>query len=67
MQSIKGFPVDLQDMIFLASDWKLLNKWRIVQSDYVKRLTEYDNMAKAAHRGNFMNLKWLYNNGYLVY
>jgi hypothetical protein len=54
---------ELQDMIFLACDWDFLNKTRIVQSDYVKKLTEYSNMESAAKYGNLTNIKYLLNRG----
>jgi len=58
---------DIVDMIFLACDMDELSRTRTIQSDYVKELTEYNDMKYAALYGNFMNLKWLYKKGAILY
>lgn len=58
---------DIIDMIFLYCDWDTLNKTRKLQSNYVKNITEYNDMKYAALYGNFKNLKWLYFNGSILY
>lgn len=58
---------DIIDMIFLYCDWDTLDKTRNLQSNYVKNITEYNDMKYAALYGNFTNLKWLYFNGSILY
>lgn len=55
---------ELQDIVFLESDYDTLSNTRILQSPYVKKLTEYPEISLAAYAGNLDNMKWLYKHGY---
>lgn len=64
-----NLPIELQDMIFLSigykdSDFKTLVRTRAVQSSFVKKCTEFDNMEAAIKSGNLANIKWLRVMGY---
>jgi hypothetical protein len=64
----KTLPYELQDIIFLECDIETLKRTRVAQSQYVKNITEYDDVDEAALNGNFQNLKWLhYKKGHKLY
>lgn len=54
---------ELQDMIFLETDYDTLSNTRIIQSPYVKKVTEYSEISSAAYIDNLDNMKWLYKQG----
>jgi len=57
-------PREIIDKIFLYLDFKTLQNTREIQSDYVKKCTEFDSASIAAFNGNIMNMKWLIYNDY---
>lgn len=56
-------PIEIQDKIFLYLDSWTLEKLRPLQSDYVKSITKYNTLYKAAQYGTIENIKWLYSQG----
>ncbi len=62
------FPQELEDKIFLYSNYYILVESREIQSDYVKNVTQYSDI-NAAHNGNLQNkdlikvLVWLRDHG----
>jgi hypothetical protein len=58
-----NLPIELQDKIFLHLSWEELERTRGLQSPYVKKCTEFNNMADAIKSGNLENVKWLKNAG----
>ena len=53
-------PIELQDKIFLSMSFDDLEKSRDLQSEYVKRMTQFDNYNDASKAHNLDNMKWLY-------
>lgn len=56
-------PVEIKDKIFLYLGWEDLEKCRELQSPYIKKLTQYDNLYEAAEARNLDNINWLIENG----
>ena len=54
-------PQEIQDKIFLYLDYNTLEKTRVLQSDYVKKITRYDNYIDAVNDST--DRKWINNNG----
>lgn len=57
-----NLPQEIQDNVLLLLDYKSLKNCRELQSDYVKKCTEFQNYDDAIEAGNFENLKWLHAN-----
>lgn len=50
-------PQEILDKVFLYLDWKTLTYTRKIQSDYVKKITEFEYAEIAAFNGNIGNMK----------
>ena len=62
-----NLPNEINDKIFLLlfrDNYHTLFETREIQSDYVKRLTAYDNIYDAIKFGNLDNIKWVRANGH---
>lgn len=57
-------PQEIQDDIFLLLDFETLERFRPLQSDYVKNITECGTFLDAAEFGTIENIKWLLYNKY---
>lgn len=58
-------PQEIQDKIFLTLSpygpgFETLERTRVLQSNYVKKVTEFDNINDAAKANNLDNMKWIY-------
>ena len=60
-------PQEIQDKIFLLTDFKTLENTRVLQSKYVQNCTHFDNYYQAIYNHNVENVKWLYNILKLIY
>lgn len=57
-------PQEIQDKIFLElgpDDFETLERTRVIQSEYVRQCTQFDNMEEAVKNGNLNNMKWLHS------
>ena len=54
---------EIIDKILLFTDYECLKKTRELQSEYVKKCTEYNYIHIAAENGNLDNMKWLKEQG----
>ena len=55
----KNLPNEINDKIFLYLDFESLEKTRIFQSNYVKKVTQYETLLEAVRNGNLDNIKHL--------
>lgn len=58
----KKLPQEILDKVFLYLDWNTLSNTRKIQSDYVKKITEFEHAEIAAFDRNISNMKWLIYN-----
>ena len=56
------FPREILDLIYLHLDYKTLEQSREIQSEYVKKITQYETMYEAAKNENLSMLRWLKEN-----
>ncbi len=56
-------PQELLDIIFMELDFSSIEKSRSLQSDYVKKCTEYITLYKSVENGNLHCLKYLFSKG----
>lgn len=63
---LSKLPIELQDKIFLSLDFETLEKYRHIQSEYVKEITKYNNYVDAAVDKNLNSVKWLYSQNKLI-
>lgn len=59
-------PVEIMDKIWIQLDFDTLKNTRAFQSEYIKRVTECDDMKTAAENNNLKNMKWIYQNGAIL-
>ena len=57
-----NLPQEIQDNVLLLLDCETLKNCRDIQSDYVKKCTEFQNYDDAIEAGNLEILKWLHAN-----
>lgn len=57
-----SLPTEIWDNIFLYLDYDTLERYRSLQSNYIKRLTQFNSLILAAKHGNIENIKWLFKN-----
>jgi len=62
IQEKKSLPIEIWDKIWLLCDAETLKKTRELQSNYIKKITEFFTFNDAAINGNFENMKWLKEN-----
>lgn len=53
-------PNEIQDQIYLFLDYETLENSRELQSEYIKKVTKWDDYEKAIRDRNLDNVKWLY-------
>ena len=56
-------PIEIVDKIFLMLDYETLQKTRHWQSDYIKKMTQFNNLEEATKNGSLNNMRWLIANG----
>lgn len=56
-------PQEIQDKIFMLMDYKDIKETIELQSDYVKRCTEYSSIDEAVKSGNLYCIKYLFSIG----
>ncbi|KAJ3317574.1 hypothetical protein HDV06_001487, partial [Boothiomyces sp. JEL0866] len=66
MEIFLKLPTEIWDKIFLEYEFSYsdIRNTRILQSDYVKKTTQYFNSLVAAEKGNFDNVLWIIKNFY---
>lgn len=63
MNLFELLPVEIKDQIFLYLDHPSLIMTRELQSDHVKKVTEYENVYDASKFGNLACVKYLHSIG----
>ncbi len=58
------FPQELEDIIILMLDMCTLVECRTLQSNYVKKCTEYDSLETAVKKGNLHCVRYLLSQEY---
>ncbi|KAJ3250112.1 hypothetical protein HK103_004034 [Boothiomyces macroporosus] len=63
----RSLPTEIWDRIWLLCDENTLKGTRELQSEYVKKTTEFFTFTQAAKNGNLKNMKWLKENNCPLY